>query len=222
MGGTVFWDVDTQWDFMHADGKLYVPGAEDIIPNLEQLRIFATAHGIRTIASADDHLASDPEISDHPDFRSTFPPHCMRGTSGQRRIPETTLRNPMVIDVKVQNPEQLKRAVASHDGDVLFHKHTFDVFSNPNVLPVLEAIGPDEVVLFGVALDICDRYAVEGLLKHRPGIRLQLVTDATASIDATRAEALLESWRSRGVIMTTTPDVVSVSAPSMSPAHRRS
>lgn len=30
----LFWDVDTQFDFMHPAGKLYVPGAETIIENL--------------------------------------------------------------------------------------------------------------------------------------------------------------------------------------------
>ena len=28
----VFWDVDTLYDFMHADGQLYVPRSEEIIP----------------------------------------------------------------------------------------------------------------------------------------------------------------------------------------------
>jgi hypothetical protein len=27
----LFWDVDTQFDFMHPAGKLYVPGTETII-----------------------------------------------------------------------------------------------------------------------------------------------------------------------------------------------
>jgi nicotinamidase-related amidase len=30
----LFWDVDTQFDFMHPADKLYVPGAETIISNL--------------------------------------------------------------------------------------------------------------------------------------------------------------------------------------------
>ena len=31
-GEIVFWDVDTQKDFMNVDGKLYVPNAMEIIP----------------------------------------------------------------------------------------------------------------------------------------------------------------------------------------------
>ena len=33
----VFWEVDAQADFMLPGGKLYVPGAEKIIPNIQRL-----------------------------------------------------------------------------------------------------------------------------------------------------------------------------------------
>ena len=82
----IFWDVDTHYDFMKPDGKLYVTGSEDIIPAVQALTDFAHAHRIPIVASADDHEPSDPEISDTPDWKSTFPPHCMRGTPGQRKI----------------------------------------------------------------------------------------------------------------------------------------
>jgi nicotinamidase-related amidase len=38
MARVIFWDVDTQYDFMHPDGKLYVPEAERIIGNLQPPR----------------------------------------------------------------------------------------------------------------------------------------------------------------------------------------
>ncbi|HYU37607.1 MAG TPA: hypothetical protein VEL29_06685, partial [Gemmatimonadales bacterium] len=72
MARVIFWDVDTQYDFMHADGKLYVPQAERIIANLQRLTDYAHAHGIRIVASADDHVMSHPEISDKPDWQGTF------------------------------------------------------------------------------------------------------------------------------------------------------
>ncbi len=93
----VFWDVDTQHDFMRPDGKLYVPGAETIVPNLKRLTDYAHAHGIRIVASADDHVKGHRELSEQPDFRETFPEHCMHGTPGQKKIPETALRDPLVV-----------------------------------------------------------------------------------------------------------------------------
>ena len=69
MAGTLFWDVDTQYDFMRADGKLYVPDAEQIIPRLKQLTDHAHQAGIRVLASADDHFPGHRELSGRPDFR---------------------------------------------------------------------------------------------------------------------------------------------------------
>ena len=74
----IFWDVDTQYDFMKADGKLYVPDAEQLVANLKKLTDYAHGHGIRIVASADDHVPEHAEISATPDWKETFPPHCLR------------------------------------------------------------------------------------------------------------------------------------------------
>lgn len=207
-GTTIFWDVDTQHDFMMSDGKLYVPGSEEILPVLCRLTEYAHARGIRILASADDHVPGHRELSDQPDWHQTFPEHCMRGTPGQAKVAATALRNPLVIEPSPADPGALAAEVLGHDGDILFHKHWFDVFTNPNVLPVLDALAPERIVLYGVALDVCDRYAIEGLLRHRPGIRLELVEDATRAIHPEQTPALLAEWASRGVRMTTAEEVL--------------
>src|ERR1043166_3811936 len=111
MAQVIFWDVATQHDFMKADGRLYVPDAEHIIPNLKRLTDYAHGHGIRIVASADDHTAGHRELSDSPNFKDTFPPHCMRGTPGQRKIPETALRDPLVIEPDREDPAVLAKRV---------------------------------------------------------------------------------------------------------------
>ena len=204
----LFWDVDTQHDFMRPDGLLYVPGSEEIAPALRALTDYAHAHGIRIVASADDHVPGHRELSDAPDFLATFPPHCMRGTPGQAKIPETALRDPLVIQPERQDPAALARRLAGHRGDILFLKHWFDVFTNANVEAVLAELDPEVVVLYGVALDVCDKYVVEGLLARRPGTRLLLVTDAVRPIHADAGARLLADWRHRGVTMVTSADVL--------------
>jgi nicotinamidase/pyrazinamidase len=204
----LFWDVDTQVDFMHADGKLYVPEAESLIPNLKRLTDHAHAHGIRIVASADDHVGGHRELSAAPDFRETFPEHCMRGTRGQSKIPETRLREPLVIEPDAEAPAALADRVKSHPGDILFHKHWFDVFTNPNVGPVLDVLDPRHIVLYGVAQDVCDRYAIEGLLARRPGVRLYAVRDAMKPIEPAAGERLLREWSGRGVTIVDTNDMV--------------
>lgn len=208
MAGIIFWDVDTQYDFMQANGKLYVPGAREIIPILKALNEYAHIHGIRIVASADDHVPEHEEISDHPDFDRTYPPHCMRGTPGQQKIPETALFDPLVIEPVPQDPDTLRERVEAHEGDILFHKHWFDVFTNPNVGPVLEVLDPEEIVMYGVALDVCNRYAIDGLLARWPQIGLALVTNATKPIVAERATDLLEGWARRGVKLMTADEAL--------------
>jgi nicotinamidase/pyrazinamidase len=208
MARVIFWDVDTQYDFMRADGKLYVPDAEHIIPNLKRLTDYAHGHGIRIVASADDHAAGHRELSQSPNFKDTFPPHCMHGTPGQKKIPETALRDPLVIEPAREDPARLAERVRTHRGDILFHKHEFDVFTNPNVLPAVDALAPEDVVLYGVALDVCDRYAIEGFLQHRPNIRLFAVTDAMKPIDRDAAEQMLKEWGDEGVRLVKTSEVV--------------
>jgi len=116
MARVIFWDVDTQYDFMHADGKLYVPEAERVTTNLQRLTDYAHGHGIRIVASADDHVMGHPEISDKPDWQSTFPAHCMRGTPGQKKIPETALRDPLVIEPARTDAKALADRLRAHQG----------------------------------------------------------------------------------------------------------
>lgn len=203
----IFWDVDTQHDFMDPDGKLYVKGAELIKPKLEQLTNYAHAHGHRIVASSDDHTLEHAEISATPDYRETFPPHCMHGTVGAEKIPETQLESPLVIEPDPIPHETLVRRLASHDGDVLIRKHRFDVFSNPNTSTVIEAWDPTEIVLYGVTLDYCVRYALDGLIDL--GIpTIHLVLDATKPIVPEAVDALVSSWKKQDVRIVSTEDVV--------------
>ena len=214
----IFWDVDTLYDFMRADGKLYVPGSEEIIPVVEALTDFAHDHRIPIVASADDHTRDDAEISDTPDFKVTFPPHCMRGTPGQLKIAEAQLRDPLVIEPELQDPTSLAQRVLAHRGDILLHKQALDVFTNRNVPALLRALKPEVVVIYGVATDFCDRYTVEGLLRELPDATLYLVTDAVRAIYPDEGERLLSEWRDRGVRLITTRDIIQMDNLRVSPA----
>lgn len=195
----IFWDVDTLYDFMRAGGKLYVPGSEEIIPVVQALTDFAHDRQVPIVASADNHELSDAEISDDPDWKTTFPPHCMRGTPGQLKIAETALRDPLVIEPEQQDPGALAHRILGHRGDFLLHKHTLDIFSNANVPTLLRALEPQAVVLYGVATDFCDRHTVDGLLKHLPRSEIYVVTDAIRAIYPEEGDRLLADWEERGV-----------------------
>jgi nicotinamidase-related amidase len=204
----IFWDVDTLHDFMKSDGKLYVGGSEEIIPALKALTDFAHANRIPIVATADAHELSDPEISDTPDWKATFPPHCMAGTAGQLKIEETQLRNPLVIERELQDPGALAQQVLAHQGDFLLNKRAVDVFTNANVPTLLSALEPQAIVLYGVATDFCNRYAVEGLSRVLPQVELYLVSDAIRAIVPEEGERLIAAWTERGIRMVTVRQIV--------------
>ena len=158
MAGTILWDVDTQVDFVLAGGKLPVPEAEAALPAMSRLVAAARASGIPHVASADDHELTDAEISEQPDFLRTYPPHCLRGTHGAERVAETRQLDPVPLGL-TEVPERWFEG-----REFLLLKKTFDVFTNPNADTVLRLLDPDQVILFGVATDVCDDAAIRGLL----------------------------------------------------------
>jgi nicotinamidase/pyrazinamidase len=197
----ILWDVDTQIDFMLPHGKLYVPGAEATAPAMKRLVEAARAAGVVHVASADDHELTDEEISEHPDFQTTYPPHCLRGTRGARKIEETEQEEPIPITLE-SLPE---RYLAGRE--FLLLKKNFDVFTNPNTERLLEWLDPDEVVVFGVATDVCDDAAIRGFLDR--GRKVRFVADAARGLDEGRVTQCTSAWRERGVEFTTVDAVVS-------------
>jgi nicotinamidase/pyrazinamidase len=203
----IFWDVDTQHDFMDANGRLYVPDAEQIKLNLKRLTDYAHERQLHIVASADDHVPGHRELSPTPDFQETFPEHCMRGTPGAAKIPETALFAPLIIEPEPIPHEELVRKLWSHGGDVLIRKHWFDVFTNPNTETLLEAWDPTDIVVYGVALDVCDKYAIDGFIQR--GVpRIHLVIDAAKAIHPEHTDELLAGWKAHDVHVVTTNDVV--------------
>jgi nicotinamidase/pyrazinamidase len=196
----ILWDVDTQVDFMLPEGKLYVPGAEETVPTMKRLVDAARAAGVVHVASVDDHELTDEEISDSPDFISTYPPHCLRGTRGACKIPETEQENPVPMTLSPL-PERYLRG-----REFLLPKKSIDVFTNPNTDRLLEWLDPDEIVVFGTATDVCADAAILGLLDR--GFSVCVVYDATRGLDDRRTAACTAAWKERQVAITTADEVI--------------
>jgi nicotinamidase/pyrazinamidase len=201
----ILWDVDTQEDFMLPNGKLYVAGAEETVPAMRRLVEAVRAAGLVHVASADDHELTDPELSDEPDFRNTYPPHCLRGTRGARKLPETDQDDPLPFGL-LPFPPGLVPGLVEGRRELLLLKKNFDVFTNPNTEPLLEALDPEEIVVFGVATDVCDDAAIRGFLLR--GRKVRFVEDAARGLDEERTAACVASWRAAGVEFATADDVI--------------
>jgi len=83
---TVFFDIDTQIDFVYPAGSLYVPGAEHILPAIAKLNHAAPV----LISTMDAHSEDDPEFK-------IYPHPCVVETLGQHK-PAMTLRGQHIIE----------------------------------------------------------------------------------------------------------------------------
>jgi nicotinamidase/pyrazinamidase len=200
MTGTILWDVDTQADFIEPAGKLYFAGAEEARPAMARLVEAARTAGVVHVASCDQHELSDPEISEEPDYDSTWPPHCLLGTRGAEKIPETKQLDPLPLPL-LPLPSAILRRLLEGGREILIPKKQYDPFTNPNTETLLDVLDPDEILLFGVATDICDDVAVRALLRR--GRRIAFVEDASRGADASRVAACTADWRDAGVRFTT-------------------
>jgi nicotinamidase/pyrazinamidase len=190
----VFIDVDTQVDFMVPSGRLYVPGAEHIVPNLVRLMSWAREHEIPVLSSADAHTPDDPEFK-------IWPPHCVMGSPGQKRIPETQFAEAVVIPSR---PGAFTPP-ARWTGQFIIEKPTYDMQDNPNFSDILRALGPRHAVVFGVATEFC--VLADALALRRHGFPVDLVIDAIKPITEEGGREALATMTAAGVRVVTTDDV---------------
>ncbi len=202
---TIFWEVDVQVDFMLPSGKLYVPGAEKIIPNINWLVEAVRSGRVFLISSADAHNPDDAELRD-------WPPHCMKGSPGADLLPEACAPRRLVIPslAGFAVPEDL-----SGVQQVILQKNQLDVFGNLHADALLKRLkekssprfeANPEFVVFGVATEYCVRCAADGLL--RKGRRVAIVTDAIKALDEGKGQDVLNELESRGARLVSTEEAL--------------
>jgi len=191
-----FVDVDTQHDFMFPSGALYVPGAERLVPKLRRLFACAQRNGIFVLSTVDAHAADDPEFAQ-------FPPHCVKGTPGQRKLAETTLGRPLIIENRPFD-RNLLDALRRYP-QIVCEKQALDSLSNPVVERLARALPPHAFV-FGVATDYCVRTAVLGL--RRLGVKTAVLTDAIRGLGPDTERQALDEMGAAGADFTTTAQLL--------------
>ena len=216
---TLFYDVDTQRDFILPGGRLCIAGTDRLIPNLAAITNLARRLKIRIVASTDRHFPSDPELQRNG---GEYPDHCMDGTEGQRKIDATAPLSPLYIENDHLTDEQFEAAL-HHPGEIVFEKQLFDVFAgNRHADRLLTALlrGYQDVVVYGVYTEVCVADAVRGLLRLGP--KLHVVIDCIADIGA-GGPSYRERWRSEGVELITLAELQARLEPAaaVSPSPRR-
>lgn len=206
----VLWEVDVQADFMHRNGRLYVPEAEKIIPNINHLVETARQRRAFLVSSADAHGPDDLELRE-------WPIHCVKGTPGAELIPEACALPCYLIPC--EKGFSLADDLARY-GQVVLEKNTLDVFDNPHSDELLSRMTPRglppfdadaEFIVFGVVTEYCVRCTVEGLLRR--GRRVAVVTDAIQSLDSTKGRSTLGDLQAGGARLVSTDAAVALVTP---------
>jgi nicotinamidase/pyrazinamidase len=188
----LFFDIDSQLDFLYPAGALYVPKAERIVPAIARLNRHAAAHGIPVVSTTDAHSENDPEFQ-------VWPHHCVSGTWGQRKAEATLLDRRVVI------PNRDCAIDLAGARQIIVEKQTVDVFEARNLSRIIEALGGDTCVVYGVVTEICVLYAVRGLL--RAGRRVTVVADAIETLRSEASERALAEFRSGGAALATAAEI---------------
>ena len=190
---TIFFDIDSQLDFLYPSGALYVPGAERIVPAIAHLNRYAAGRGIPVISTTDAHAEDDVE------FRQ-WPHHCVAGTLGQRKAEETLLAQRVVI------PNRDCELSLEGARQIVIEKQTVDVFAAPNLQRVIDRLQGDRFVVYGVVTEICVLFAARGLLKL--GKPVTIVTDAIETLRAADSEHALAEMQAAGATLASVTQVL--------------
>ncbi len=119
--------VDMLKGFLEPGHNLYHAESRDIIPNVHRLIEQELAAGSDILFLADNHDPDDLEFQ-------VFPVHCVEGTEESEVIPELT---------GFVTP-----------GSIV-PKKRYSGFFNTNLADRLERLGPDKLVVCGVATNVC-------------------------------------------------------------------
>jgi len=198
----ILWEVDVQADFMLPGGKLYVPGAERLLPNIRKLTDAARRGEVFLVSHGCFHTANDPEFKQ-------FPPHCLKGTAGAEFVPEALAKNFVRLenDANAKLPEDLFKYQ-----QIILEKQTLDVFESRHADQLVGRLGSAaEFVVFGVVTEYCVSLAVEGLLKRKR--RVAVVRDAIESLAPEVGNKTLAELQSLGAKLVTTDEILANLAP---------
>jgi len=193
----VLWEVDVQADFMLPGGKLYVPGAEKLLPNIRKLTDAARRGHVFLVSHGCFHPANDPEFEQ-------FPPHCLKGTPGSEFVSEALTDK--VVRVENVPTAQLPDDLSQYQ-QILLEKQTLDIFETRLADKLVERLGNKaEFVVFGVVTEYCVSCAVKGLLKRKR--RVSVVLDAIETLAAEVGRKTLDELQGLGATLTTTSEVL--------------
>jgi nicotinamidase/pyrazinamidase len=176
-----------QADFMLPSGKLYVPGAEKLLPNILKLTDAARNGHVFYVSHGCFHRPDDPEFQ-------TFPPHCVKGTPGSEYVEHATTGK--LARIPNDPAAKLPQNLFDHQ-QILLEKQTLDIFETHHVHSVVNRLPRNaEFLVFGVVTEYCVRFAAKGLLER--GRSVSVIEDAIETLNPEESKKTIAELKSLG------------------------
>jgi len=191
-------DIDTQRDFLLANGNACISDHADVLANIRRMMAWARHRSVPIISTAEVH----------PDNNgSSLVKYCIDGTTGQRKIRYTLLSNRVSFPADTMNPlpADLMRAYRQ----VILHKRTTDPFEEPRIERLFSEMLANEFILIGAGTEDAIEATALGLL-HR-GKNVGIVVDALGSHNRRKGKLALRKMKAKGARLTKTKDLAGVS-----------
>ena len=192
--------VDVENDFCEG-GSLAVEGGAEIARRIRAWIDDAPDRWVARFATADRH---PPVLADHfvtegdqPDYRTSWPAHCVAGTPGAELHPNLVrdTHESTLFDVLVEKGQ----STAAYSG---FEGTTPDGDTLTNWL---RSRAIDGIELTGIATDHCVQATAHHALDA--GFAVRIVLDLCAGIDETAVDKALDALRERGAEVVTTTEL---------------
>lgn len=192
-------DVNTQSDFMTADGNLPIVDRQTVVERIKKLVDWAKTYRLPMVSLVDAHRPRGQSVRS-PLF------HCIEGTPGQQKLPFTLLPKRYVIDHDCS--PSLPEHLLDDYRQVIIRKRTNDPFTNPKADRFFTRLQAKRLVIFGVGAERAIKAMALGLLSR--GKCPILVSDACGCWDEQAAELAVRQVEAKGAIVLDTDQLIQV------------
>lgn len=190
--------VNTQRDFMLANGALSVQGADTLVEPMQNwLAALRPGEAAGVLFTFDTH---EPEVYAGSAEAEAFPLHCVHGSNGWTNVLDIALVDPKIPAWRIE-----KSVFDMWAEEGLTIENARDPiapgFPRDRFFEALKANGIRDVAVIGVAANYCVRWAIEGLLAR--GFHVSVPADLTCGIDRQIEKVAEEGFTGRPLTVCT-------------------
>ncbi|HSV27837.1 MAG TPA: isochorismatase family protein [Sedimentisphaerales bacterium] len=185
-------DVDTQRDFLVAEGAACVRNHRRVLSNIRRVAAWARHNHIRVISTVQIYANNGNKMK-----------YCIDGTEGLKKIAYTLRKDRHVF--AADGNTDLPRDVMRMYEQVIFGKRCIDPFEEPRIERFFSEINSEEFLVIGAGTEKSVKATVLGLLQR--GKRVTVIIDATGIHDRNEADLAIRQMQAKGARLMETRDL---------------